>query len=170
MAQLKYWNGSAWVAAAVGAQGESGAAGVAGPSVMTDISIPSWTLNTPDPGGYATSSSFGLLLAGKSYQILTQLRGTGAGNAAISSLGFELLSSTGDNPSYFYNISPEIRYASGSTNVLTYGINSIAAITVGASNISLSAKVIDGYADTGNNNTPLVFTGKSLITLVGTLN
>jgi hypothetical protein len=164
MAQLKVWNGSEWVSAIVGAQGATG------PSAMTDISIPAWTLNVISQGGSATSSPFGLLLAGKSYQILTQLRGAGAGNAYINSLGFELLSSTGANPSYFYNISPSIMYASGSTNILNYGISSIASITVGSSDISLSAKVIDGYAETGNNNVPLVFTGKSLITLVGTLN
>ena len=35
MAQLKYWNGAAWVEAAVGAQGDPGATGATGPTGLT---------------------------------------------------------------------------------------------------------------------------------------
>jgi hypothetical protein len=53
MAQLKYWNGSAWVAAAAGAQGSTGETGPAGPTGAAGVAstvnvglIASGSLNT----------------------------------------------------------------------------------------------------------------------------
>jgi hypothetical protein len=129
---------------------------------VTDISIPTWTLQTATPFGFSTSSGFGLLKAGKSYQFSIQLWGTT--NSAESPYGLELLASTGSAPSYFYLATP-YRYAMTSTTSYKYGFSIIGSITVGASDISLSIKIIDAVGDTTSK--PMVMTGKALITLVG---
>jgi hypothetical protein len=52
-----------------------------------------------------------------------------------------------------------------STTSYKYGFSVIGSITVGASDISLSIKIIDAVGDTTSK--PMVMTGKALITLVG---
>jgi hypothetical protein len=54
-----------------------------------------------------------------------------------------------------------------STTSYKYGFSVIGAITVGASDISLSIKIVDAVGDTTAK--PMVMTGKALITLVGTV-
>lgn len=149
----------------IGPTGPTGPTGAIGPSDIQNISIPSWTLNVSTASGYATSNQFGTLLAGKSYQINTQLWATG--NATGVVLGFDLLASAGTAPSYFFTVADLKPYATNPGYQQRYGINSIATITVGASNITLAIKIIDAGADTNGN--PLTLTGKSLITLVGSI-
>ncbi len=91
-----------------GVAGVRGETGTVGPSEVTNISIPTWTLQTATEYGFATSSPFGLLKAGKSYQFSIQLWGTT--NSADSPYGLELLTSSGFAPSYFYTVMP-YRYA-----------------------------------------------------------
>jgi len=149
----------------VGSQGASGArgeTGTAGPAEVTNISIPTWTLQTATSFGFASSSGFGLLKAGKSYQISIQLWGTT--NSANSPYGLELLTSTGVAPSYFYTIMP-YRYALESTTSNKYGFSVIGTITVGVADVSLSIKIVDAVGDTTAK--PMVITGMALITLVG---
>ena len=152
-------NGSAGGAGLTGARGETG---TVGPSEVTDISIPTWTLQTATAFGFATSSGFGLLKAGKSYQFSIQVWGTT--NSADSPYGLELLTSTGVAPSYFYTIMP-FRYAMESTTSNKFGFSVIGTITVGGTDISLSVKIVDAVGDTTTK--PMVLTGKALITLVG---
>jgi hypothetical protein len=152
-------NGSAGGTGLTGARGETG---TVGPSEVTDISIPTWTLQTATAFGFATSSGFGLLKAGKSYQFSIQVWGTT--NSADSPYGLELLTSTGVAPSYFYTIMP-VRYAMESTPSNKFGFSVIGTITVGGTDISLSVKIVDAVGDTTTK--PMVLTGKALITLVG---
>jgi hypothetical protein len=152
-------NGSNGATGATGARGETG---TVGPSEVTDITIPTWTLQTATSFGFATSSGFGVLKAGRSYQISIQLWGTT--NSADSPYGLELLSSSGAAPSYFYTAAP-YRYAMTSTTSYKYGFSVIGTITVGGSDISLSIKIVDAAGDTTSK--PMVLTGKALITLVG---
>jgi hypothetical protein len=152
-------NGSAGGTGLTGARGETG---TVGPSEVTDISIPTWTLQTATAFGFATSSGFGLLKAGKSYQFSIQVWGTT--NSADSPYGLELLTSTGVAPSYFYTIMP-FRYAMESTTSNKFGFSVIGTITVGGTDISLSVKIVDAVGDTTTK--PMVLTGKALITLVG---
>jgi hypothetical protein len=152
-------NGSAGGTGLTGARGETG---TVGPSEVTDISIPTWTLQTATAFGFATSSGFGLLKAGKSYQFSIQIWGTT--NSADSPYGLELLTSTGAAPSYFYTIMP-FRYAMESTTSNKLGFSVIGTITVGGTDVSLSVKVVDAVGDTTTK--PMVLTGKALITLVG---
>ena len=158
-------NGSRGETGTVGSQGASGArgeTGTAGPSEVTNISIPTWTLQTATSFGFASSSGFGLLKAGKSYQISIQLWGTT--NSANSPYGLELLTSTGVAPSYFYTVMP-YRYALESTTSNKYGFSVIGTITVGVADVSLSIKIVDAVGDTTAK--PMVITGMALITLVG---
>jgi hypothetical protein len=152
-------NGSAGGTGLTGARGETG---TVGPSEVTDISIPTWTLQTATAFGFATSSGFGLLKAGKSYQFSIQVWGTT--NSADSPYGLELLTSTGVAPSYFYTIMP-FRYAMESTTSNKFGFSVIGTITVGGTDVSLSVKIVDAVGDTTTK--PMVLTGKALITLVG---
>jgi hypothetical protein len=145
-----------------GANGARGETGTAGPSEVTNISIPTWTLQTATSFGFASSSGFGLLKAGKSYQISIQLWGTT--NSANSPYGLELLTSTGVAPSYFYTVMP-YRYAIEPTTSNKYGFSVIGTITVGVADVSLSIKIVDAVGDTTAK--PMVITGMALITLVG---
>jgi hypothetical protein len=133
-------NGARGETGTVGSQGARGETGTAGPSEVTNISIPTWTLQTATSFGFASSSGFGLLKAGKSYQISIQLWGTT--NSANSPYGLELLTSSGVAPSYFYTIMP-YRYAIESTTSNKYGFSVIGTITVGVADVSLSIKIVD---------------------------
>jgi hypothetical protein len=146
----------------VGSIGNRGETGTVGPSEVTNISIPTWTLQTATSFGFATSSGFGVLKAGKSYQFSIQLWGTT--NSADSPYGLELLTSTGIAPSYFYTVMP-FRYAIDPTTSYKYGFSVIGTITVGVADVSLSIKIVDAVGDTTSK--PMVLTGKALITLVG---
>ena len=155
-------SGSNGSTGATGLAGSRGETGTVGPSEVTDISIPSWTLQTATAFGFATSSGFGLLKAGKSYQFSIQIWGTT--NSADSPYGLELLTSSGAAPSYFYTIMP-YRYAMASTTSNKFGFSVIGTIVVGETDVSLSVKIVDAVGDTTTK--PMVLTGKALITLVG---
>ena len=152
-------SGSTGLTGLTGARGETG---TVGPSEVSNISIPTWTLQTATAYGFATSSGFGLLKAGKSYQFSIQLWGTT--DSIDSPYGLELLTSTGATPSYFYTIMP-FRYAMQSTTSYKLGFSVIGTIIVGGADLSLSVKVVDSAGDSTAK--PMVLTGKALITLVG---
>jgi hypothetical protein len=155
-------NGDAGLRGLTGARGETGTAGSVGPSEVTNISLPTWTLQTATSFGFATSNGFGTLKAGKSYQFSIQIWGTT--NSADSPYGLELLTSAGVAPSYFYTVMP-YRYATDPTTSYKYGFSVIGTITVGVADVSLSIKIVDAAGDTTSK--PMVLTGKALITLVG---
>ena len=152
-------NGSNGAPGSTGARGETG---TVGPSEVTDISIPTWTLQTATAYGFATSNGFGTLKAGKSYQFSILIWGTT--NSTSSPYGLELLTSNGDVPSYFYTAMP-YRYAMESTTSNKLGFSIIGTIKVGATDLSLSVKIVDAIGDSTTK--PMVLTGKALITLVG---
>jgi len=152
-------NGSNGAPGSTGARGETG---TAGPSEVTDISIPTWTLQTATAYGFATSNGFGILKAGKSYQFSILIWGTT--NSTSSPYGLELLTSNGDVPSYFYTAMP-YRYAMESTTSNKLGFSIIGTIKVGPTDLSLSVKIVDAIGDSTTK--PMVLTGKALITLVG---
>ena len=155
-------NGTNGGAGSTGLTGARGETGTVGPSEVSNISIPTWTLQTATAYGFATSSGFGLLKAGKTYQFSIQLWGTT--DSIDSPYGLELLTSTGAIPSYFYTIMP-FRYAMQSTTSYKLGFSVIGTIIVGGADLSLSVKVVDSAGDSTAK--PMVLTGKALITLVG---
>jgi hypothetical protein len=146
----------------IGAAGTRGETGTVGPSEVTNIAIPTWTLQTATSFGFATSTGFGLLKAGKAYQFSMQLWGTT--NSADSPYSLELITSSGVAPSYFYTVTP-YRYAANPTTSYKYGFSVIGTIAVGVEDVSFSIKIVDAVGDTTSK--PMVFTGKALITLVG---
>jgi hypothetical protein len=146
----------------VGTTGNRGETGTVGPSEVTNVSIPTWTLQTATVHGFATSTGFGTLKAGNSYQFSIQL--WGATNSVDAPYGLELLTSAGASPSYFYTVMPH-QYAINSANSNKYGFSIIGTIAVGNADVSFSIKIIDGSGDTSAK--PMVITGKALITLVG---
>jgi hypothetical protein len=146
----------------VGATGARGETGTVGPSEVTNISIPTWTLQTATAFGFASSGAFGLLKAGKSYQFSMLLWGTT--NSADSPYSLELLTSSGVAPSFFYTVMP-YRYATDPTTTYRYGFSVIGTINVGVADVSLSIKIVDAVGDTTAK--PMVITGKALISLVG---
>ena len=152
-------NGSNGAPGSTGARGETG---TVGPSEVTDISIPTWTLQTATAYGFATSNGFGILKAGKSYQFSILIWGTT--NSTSSPYGLELLTSNGDVLSYFYTAMP-YRYAMESTTSNKLGFSIIGTIKVGPTDLSLSVKIVDAIGDSTTK--PMVLTGKALITLVG---
>lgn len=152
-------NGSSGAPGSTGARGETG---TVGPSEVTDLSIPTWTLQTATAFGFATSNGFGILKAGKSYQFSILIWGTT--NSTSSPYGLELLTSTGEVPSYFYTAMP-YRYAMESTTSNKLGFSVIGTIKVGAADVSLSVKIVDAIGDSTTK--PMVLNGKALITLVG---
>ena len=145
----------------IGAAGARGETGTVGPSEVSNISIPSWTLQTATPFGFATSSGFGLLKAGKSYQFSILLWGTSNCDCAF---GLELQTSSGDAPSYFYTVM-RYQYAIDPTISNKHGFSVIGTIAVGVADVSLSIKIVDATGETTSK--PMVFTGKALVTLVG---
>ena len=152
-------NGSNGAPGSTGARGETG---TVSPSEVTDISIPTWTLQTATAYGFATSNGFGILKAGKSYQFSILIWGTT--NSTSSPYGLELLTSNGDVPSYFYTAMP-YRYAMESTTSNKLGFSIVGTIKVGPTDLSLSVKIVDAIGDSTTK--PMVLTGKALITLVG---
>jgi hypothetical protein len=146
----------------IGDAGARGETGTVGPSEVTNIAIPTWTLQTATSFGFATSTGFGLLKAGKAYQFSMQLWGTT--NSADSPYSLELITSSGVAPSYFYTVTP-YRYAANPTTSYKYGFSVIGTIAVGIEDVSFSIKIVDAAGDTTSK--PMVFTGKALITLVG---
>jgi hypothetical protein len=147
---------------APGINGARGETGTVGPSEVTNISLPTWTLQTATAFGFATSNGFGVLKAGKSYQFSMLIWGTT--NSATASYGLELLTSTGEVPLYFYTVMP-YRYAMESTTSNKMGFSVIGTIQVGGTDLSLSVKIVDAIGDTTTK--PMVLTGRALITLVG---
>lgn len=155
-------NGSNGSPGGTGLTGARGETGTVGPSEVTVIEIPTWTLQTATEYGSATSTGFGVLKAGKSYQISIQLWGTT--NSLNSPYGIQLLSSSGVAPSYFYTAS-FFKYAMTSSISNKYGFSIFGTITVGEADISLSVKISDAVGDTTTK--PMVMTGMAHITLVG---
>jgi hypothetical protein len=155
-------NGSNGSPGGTGLTGARGETGTVGPSEVTVIEIPTWTLQTATEYGFATSTGFGVLKAGKSYQISIQLWGTT--NSLNSPYGIQLLSSSGVAPSYFYTAS-FFKYAMTSSISNKYGFSILGTITVGEADISLSVKISDAVGDTSTK--PMVMTGMAHITLVG---
>ena len=60
MPQLKYWDGTAWVNAVVGAQGPTGPAGATGPTGPTGATGPTGPTGSTGPTGASGSNATAL--------------------------------------------------------------------------------------------------------------
>jgi hypothetical protein len=148
---------------ATGAQGPKGETGTVGPSEVTVIDIPSWTLGSGTPLSYSASQLFGVLQSNKSYQFVLHVTGTSSFSSFV--LGVDLVSS-GNTLNYSYSRN-NIRYASYSSVSNVYTFDIYGTIQIGSVDSGLQIRVIDGFGDSGSN--PLNLTGKAYITLVGAI-
>ena len=156
-------NGATGATGASGPAGVKGETGTVGPSEVTVLSVPEFTLQSSIGYTYIASELFGTLKANNSYRFEIYLRAN-SGNTDFA-LGADVVSSGGAvNFSYARTDS---RLATYSTALASYGFLITGTIAVGATDSSLAVRVIDAYGLTGTN--PLTFTGKAYITLVGAI-
>ncbi len=148
---------------AAGAQGPKGETGTVGPSEVTVIDIPTISLATSVPYSYATSSSFGNLVAGKSYSFEIFLRGSSSLVDLV--LGADLISA--GSTLKFNFVRTDFRVATYSSVQAVYGFHLSGTIEIGASDSNLAIRIIDGRGETGA--AALNLTGKAYITLVGAI-
>ena len=144
-----------------GQQGIPGAQGAAGVTEVTVVNIPQWILSSATPFSVSNSQNFGAFEAGKSYAL--QIFVSCVSTNSNMSLGIDLISA-GASMNFSYSRGYAL-YANYSTNqrVLTFEITAV--LVVGATNTSMSLRVIDGLGDSGAS--PLTLTGKAYITPVG---
>jgi hypothetical protein len=146
-----------------GAQGPAGPAGPVGPSEVTVVEIPSITVATSTEFSFGSSGSFGTLTANQNYIFEIYLRANS--NRQDLLLGFDLISS-GNEISFNY-IRSDFDYATYSDFFKSYGFIVAGSVKVGQSNSNLVARIIEARGETSK--TPVVFSGKAYITLVGAI-
>ena len=146
-----------------GATGATGAQGLAGPSEVSVIDIPQFTLGTSIGYTFIASDSFGTLKANSSYKFNIYLRANS--NIVGLVLGADLIAAGGTlNFSY---LRTDSRVANYSSAPATYGFMITGTIQVAGADSTLVVRVIDAYGDSGA--APLTFSGKAYITLVGAI-
>ncbi len=148
---------------AQGPAGPKGETGTVGPSEVTVIDIPQFTLGTSVGYTFSASQAFGLLKANSSYRFDIFLRANS--NIVGLVLGADLIAAGGDL--HFSYIRSDSRFATYSTAPGSYGFFLVGTIQVAGADSSLVIRVIDAYGDSGA--APLMFAGKAYITLVGSI-
>ncbi len=165
-------NGAQGPAGATGATGSPGAQGVAGakgetgtvgPSEISVIDIPEIILGTSVGYTFAASSSFGALKANNSYSFEMFIRG--ASNAFGMVLGVDVLAAGGTLQ--FNYIRSDFRDTNYSSSLATYGFLIKGTIQVTGADSSFVVRIIDATGLSGSS--PVNFTGKAYITLVGSI-
>jgi hypothetical protein len=156
-------NGSSGAQGPQGATGATGPAGAVGPSEVTVVDIPSWTLSSSTQFSYAGSPQFGNLVSGSSYQFNIHVSGTSVFNNLV--LGIDILS-PGSVVTFTYSRN-DFRYSTYASTGSLYSFDVLGTVRVGSSAGALQVRIIDGFGDTGSS--PLVISGKAYITLVGAI-
>ena len=155
--------GPAGPTGATGAQGPKGETGTVGPSEVTVIDIPHTVLGTSVAYTFASSSIFGVLKANSFYRFDLFIRG--ASNTVGLVLGLDVLAAGGTVQ--FSYIRSDSRLATLSSSPASYGFMATGTIEVAGADSALLIKIIDAYGDTGAS--PVTFSGKAYITLVGAI-
>ncbi len=150
-------------AGANGSPGDKGETGTAGPSEVTVIDIPAFTLGTSVPFSYAISTPIGGFNANNSYTFEIFLRGTSGLVDLV--LGADLISS--GNLLKFNFQRSDFRYSTYSSIQNSYGFYFSGAILIGDTNSDLVIRILDGRGETGGG--ALTLSGKAYITLVGAI-
>lgn len=148
---------------ATGPTGAKGETGTVGPSEVTVIDIPQFTLGTSVGYTFAASQAFGTLKANNSYKFEIFIRANS--NILGLVLGADLLASGG--VLQFSYIRSDFRIVNYSTAPASYGFLISGTIQIAGADSSLVVRIIDAYGDSGQ--APLVFSGKAYITLVGAI-
>jgi hypothetical protein len=156
-------NGAQGPVGATGSAGSKGETGTVGPSEVTVIDIPSWTLSSATQFSYSNSSQLGLLDANSNYIFHIHIQGVSAFSSLI--LGLDILSA-GNTLTFSYSRN-DFRFATYSSTVTTYAFDAVGTIKTSVSGASLQVRVIDAFGDSGSS--PLTLSGKAYITLVGAI-
>jgi hypothetical protein len=146
-----------------GPAGATGATGAVGPSEVSVVDVPQFTLGTSVGYTFIASNSFGNLKANNSYRFDIYIRANS--NIVGLVLGLEVIAA-GGNLQFSY-IRSDFRNASYSSAPATYGFLVSGTIQVAGADSALVLRVIDAYGDSGAS--PLTFSGKAYITLVGAI-
>ena len=150
-------------AGATGATGAQGPAGAVGPSEVTVIDIPQWTLSSVSTFSYAASTTIGSLTVGSSYKFDIYIYGTSTQTNLV--LGADVICPNANVSASF--IRSDSRYATYSSASSKYAILITGVVSDVTTPTSLSVRVIDAYGETGSG--ALNLTGKAYITLVGAI-
>jgi hypothetical protein len=162
-------SGSPGVQGATGATGASGPpgakgeTGAVGPSEVTVVDIPQFTLGTSVGFSFAASDTFAVLMPNSSYKFDIHIRASS--NILDLVLGADLLAAGG--VLQFSYIRTDFRSVTYTTSPATYGFLISGTIRTSGAASSLVLRVIDAYGDSGA--APLIFSGKAYITLVGAI-
>lgn len=148
---------------ATGAQGPKGETGTVGPSEVTVIDIPSWTLTSATPFSFSASSSVGELQPGKNYKFDIFIQGTSSTSNLV--LGADVVVPNSTVMSSY--IKSDTRYATYSSTAFKYGFLISGTVSAVQGQTGLSIRIIDAYGETGA--AALNLTGKAYITLVGAI-
>jgi hypothetical protein len=146
-----------------GVQGHTGATGAVGPSEVSVVDVPSWTLSSSAQYSYSASPTFGALQANNCYKFQIQIFGSSSFSSHV--LGLDLVS-PGNSVSFVF-ARTDFRYATYSSISTKYAFEIFGTIQVGGVPGSLQVRIIDGFGDSGAS--PLTFSGKAYITLVGAI-
>lgn len=148
---------------AQGPAGPKGETGTVGPSEVTVIDIPTWTLSSATSFSYSNSAQFGMLEANSAYQFIVHIKGTSGFSSMV--LGLDLIS-PGNTMNFVYSRN-DFRFSGYTAVGYFYGFDVYGTIQVGSSISALQIRVIDGFGDSGNS--ALTLSGKAYITLVGSI-
>lgn len=156
-------NGSSGPQGATGATGATGPAGAVGPSEVTVVDIPSWTLSSATPFSFSGSNIIGDLKVGSSYKFDIFVHGTSLLNNLV--LGIDVVTSNAN--SVFSVIRSDARYSTYNSTSFKYSFLVSGTVSNIQTQTGLSLRVIDAYGETGAGT--LTLTGKAYITLVGAI-
>lgn len=148
---------------ATGPSGAKGETGTVGPSEVTVIDIPSWSLSSATPYSFSTSNTLGELKVGSSYKFELFVFGTSILNNLV--LGIEIV--TPNATAVFSVIRSDARYVTVNSTTFKYSYLVSGTVSNIQGQTGILIRAIDAYGETGGG--ALTLTGKAYITLVGTI-
>lgn len=148
---------------ATGATGAKGETGTVGPSEVTVVDIPSWSLSTAVPFSFSSSEIFGSFAPGKSYSFDFYIYGVSILSNLV--LGLDVLIPNSAITSSY--IRSESRYATYNSTTYRYTFHVKGTLTDIQATTGMTLRVIDAYGETGGG--LLALSGKAYITLVGAI-
>jgi hypothetical protein len=155
-----------------GPTGSTGAQGATGPSQVQLINLPTWNISSAGIGDTSSSSQFGILAAGKSYQFMLIVNGRLSINEASTYVTKPGMTISASDPADVVNyaVSNSFSYYTDSSG--TYSkesftlMGTISTLSV-TTTTGLYLTAIDGAGSSGAN--PITFSGTGLVQLVGSL-
>ena len=156
-------NGAQGPIGATGSAGLKGETGTVGPSEVTVIDIPSWTLSSSTPFSFSSSNTFGTLLQGRSYKFDAYIYGTSLLSNLV--LGVDVAVANATVQSTY--IRSDSRYATFNSTTFKYAFFISGVVSNVQEATAISIRTIDAYGETTGG--ILTFSGKAYITLVGAI-